>query len=343
MKKKIIILGGGFAGSHVAKRLDKYFSVTLIDTKNYFEFTPGVLRTIVEPSHIKKIQVLHNHYLKWARIIIGKVDGIRKDFVSIGKQKIEFDYLVIASGSNYNAPFKEQRVVFSMRAEHLKDCYNVLCRARRVLIIGGGLVGVELAGEILDKYDNKEIIIVHSNDRLIERNSRKASDYAENYLKSRGVKILFEERMIDKKGCFCIMQSGKKVRADLVFLCTGIKQNYYFVDKKYLGERGIKVNNHLQLIGKKNIFACGDVSDINEEKTAQNAERQADVVYHNICNLEKGKKLCEYKSKITPLVISLGKNKGIFSKRDFVMTGFVPALMKSWIEKWEMYKKRRIW
>ena len=67
MKKKVVIVGGGFAGSHVAKSLEKYFDVFLIDTKDYFEFTPGVLRAIVEPLHIRNIQVLHNHYLKWAK------------------------------------------------------------------------------------------------------------------------------------------------------------------------------------------------------------------------------------------------------------------------------------
>ena len=62
-----------------------------------------------------------------------------------------------------------------------------------VLIIGGGLVGVELAGEILWKYGaEKEITIVHAREKLMERNPEKAIRFAENYLKRRGVKNYVE-------------------------------------------------------------------------------------------------------------------------------------------------------
>jgi NADH dehydrogenase FAD-containing subunit len=47
----VVIVGGGFAGAYVAKALEDCFRVTLVDNKDYFEFTPSVLRTIVEPNH----------------------------------------------------------------------------------------------------------------------------------------------------------------------------------------------------------------------------------------------------------------------------------------------------
>ena len=93
--------------------------------------------------------------------------------------------------------------------------------------------------------------------------------------------------------------------------------------------------------GEKNIFVAGDVAGIDEEKTAQNAERQAEVVVKNICALEKENELEKYQSKKTPLIISIGKNCGIYSHGDFVFTGFIPGLMKSKIEWLEMWKKRR--
>ena len=57
MVKRVVVVGGGFAGSNVVCGLEKdeRFSVTLIDTKDYFEFTPGVLRVLVEPEHIASL------------------------------------------------------------------------------------------------------------------------------------------------------------------------------------------------------------------------------------------------------------------------------------------------
>jgi hypothetical protein len=50
-EREVVIVGGGFAGAYVAKALEDSFRVTLVDNKDYFEFTPSVLRTIVEPNH----------------------------------------------------------------------------------------------------------------------------------------------------------------------------------------------------------------------------------------------------------------------------------------------------
>jgi apoptosis-inducing factor 2 len=347
MRKKVVVIGGGFAGSHVAKHLEKKFSVTLIDEDDYFEFTPGILRTIVEPSHISKIQVLHTHYLSRAKVVVGKVSEVGKSYVKVGKKKIEFNYLAICSGSSYNLPIKEQGVVTATRARHLRSCYEDLCKAKRILIIGGGLVGVELAGEIFYRYGKeKKISIVHAGKRLIERNSEKASNYAEKFLKSKGAEIIYGERIVKKSGEEYVTNKDRKVEADMAFVCTGIKPNYDFMKAKMSSvlnkENHIVVNSCLQVRGMKNVFAAGDVSGVVEEKTAQNAERQGQVVYKNICALEFGGDLREYSPRSTPLVISLGKWDGLYCGKHFTFSGIVPAMMKWGVERWEMGKKRRV-
>ena len=47
--KNVVIIGGGFAGSVCAKKLEQDFKVTLVDTEDYFEFTPSILRLAVSP------------------------------------------------------------------------------------------------------------------------------------------------------------------------------------------------------------------------------------------------------------------------------------------------------
>lgn len=344
--KKVIIIGGGFAGSFVARKLEREkFDVTLIDTKDYFEFTPSILRTIVEPEHIKKIQVLHRHYLKKTKIIIGEVREISKNSVKVDSKKLNFDYLVIASGSSYTLPIKEQNLVISTRANHLRDSYNDLCKAKKVLIVGGGLVGVELAAEILDCYNDKEITIVHAGESVIERNHKKAINLADKFLKKRGVNIIFNERVIqNKKGIF-VTDKGTKIKPDMAFLCTGITPNFEFMKKNFsyaLNKRNqIEVNPYLQIKNNENIFSAGDITSIKEEKTAQNAEKQAKIVVKNICSLEKKKKLYRYESKPNIMVISLGKRNGILTHKNFIIKGLIPAFMKNFIEYKSMRKYKK--
>ena len=151
-KKTLVIVGGGFAGSVIARNLQNSCNTILIDEKSFFEYTPSILRSIVEPSHLCKSQVKHKNYLKNTKIIKGRVGVISKKDVTVNDNKIKYDYLVIASGSSYSSPIKEHHLIDSSNAKLLRDNYSNLCKAQRVLIVGGGLVGVELAAEISEKY-----------------------------------------------------------------------------------------------------------------------------------------------------------------------------------------------
>ena len=111
------------------------------------------------------------------------------------------------------------------------------------------------------------------------------------------------------------------------------KFNKNLDDKKY-----IKVNSNLQLEKYSNIFSAGDVNNIIEEKTAQSAEKQAEIVIKNIKNLELKKGLINYVPKEKPMVISLGRYNGIFEYKGIVLFGIIPAFLKWFIEKKTMIK-----
>jgi len=343
--KQVIIIGGGFAGAYAAQHLEKEYMVTLIDEKDYFEFTPSVLRTIVEPSHIKKIQVLHRHYLKRAHIIMGCVKEVREHELTLKNgKKLSFDYLVITSGSRYNLPIKEKDIVTATRAAHLRDCYKQLCEAKKVVIIGGGLVGVELAAEIAEHYSDKEVTIVHSRDKLMQRNHPKTIRYATKFLEKHNVNIIYNERVSERKKGYVLTNKGTKIEDDMVFLCTGIRPNGDFLKKHFPSKvnekHQIKVNAYLQVVDIPHMFVAGDVTDRQEEKTAQNAEKEAMAIVHNLKAVEKGDVPTEYISHKRPMVISLGKTKGIMECKSFVLTGLLPGLLKSFVE-WKTMRSYR--
>ena len=341
--KRVVVIGGGFAGSFVAKKLQNKFKVTLIDSKDYFEFTPGILRAIVHPEHLTKIQILHKDYLGKVKLVKGNVSEIDRNHLFVKGEKVIFDYLIICSGSKYANPIKASNLILASRSDMLIKSAERVRRAKNILIIGGGLVGVELAGELCTFYPDKKITLIHSGDKLIERNHGRAINYADNFLRKRDVEIIFNDRIVEFGKKFKSL-SGRVFSSDFTFLCTGISPNFEFMRKNFSHlinkNNFIKVNEFLQLEGFENIFVAGDITDRVEEKTAQNAVRQGKIVVRNILRYDSDKNLLRYKFKKTPLVISLGKYNGIFSLGSFVLTGIIPAFMKWGIEKFEMLQRR---
>lgn len=341
--KHLVIIGGGFAGSYLAKKLENELEVTLIDEKPYFEFTPSVLRALVEPKHLQKIQVLHADYLKKTNLIIAKVKTIKEHSVILkNKQEINYDYLSITSGTRYNTPIKDPCLVIASRSCELNKYIKKLNKAKNILIIGGGIVGVELAAEIAQKYPEKKIQLVHSHSTLINRTPKRSQRYSQQYLVKAGVSIIFNERVEYNNGKY-ISTAGQEFPGDLIFMCTGVMPNYehlgYYTPCLNL-EKYLQVNEYLQVKGAENVFAAGDIVALHEEKTAQAAEKQAEIVAKNILHHIYKERLERYEQKTKPMVISLGKNDGIFIYKQFVLTGFIPGLLKRIIEQKTMMRYR---
>ncbi|ELR12694.1 pyridine nucleotidedisulfide oxidoreductase domain containing protein [Acanthamoeba castellanii str. Neff] len=393
-EREVVIVGGGFAGAYVAKALEDCFRVTLVDNKDYFEFTPSVLRTIVEPNHVNSIQIRHREYLnlKRSRVVLDSVTDVRAD------HEIGFDYLVLCLGSTYSTPFKASSVIISNRGETLSGCFQDLSAAESVLIIGGGIVGVELAAEVAEHFPHKDIVLVHSGPHLMNGRGTvppKASAYARRWLESKGVRIMCNERVVEFGTKDCprfVTDKGTTIEASLAFLSTGIVPNSSFLRDgllaPYLDPKGfIMVNSHLQLRHHPNIFVCGDVIAVDEEKLAQTAEKHAAIVAKNIHLLARtedtgaatvaasskekvdvdptdakllGKAkdveatsnkgdliaatrplgLAVYDPADLPILISLGKYAGALTWRGWALTGFLPAVMKEFVE-WKVMSAYR--
>jgi apoptosis-inducing factor 2 len=338
--KKVVIIGGGFAGMSIAKKLDEKFEVVLIDDKEYFEFTPSILRGIIEPKIYDKIRIYHKDYLKKGMLIVGRVKKLdKKEAVLESGGKEKFDYCIICSGSVYGGDMKGKGVFRTGSGKDILDSKDEFEKAKSVAIVGGGIVGVELAAEICNF--GKEILIIQSRKKLIVRNKEKAVKYVENYLRKKGVDFIFGERIVERKGKYCITNKGNRLKIDLVYLCVGGKPSSGFVDKKFLDERGfVKVDGCLRVIGEKNVFAAGDVTDIMEEKMAYNSEEHAVVIVDNIIALENGRKLQNYMVGKKMMIISLGKYDGVFELGDKVLTGFIPGLLKKIVELKSMISYR---
>lgn len=343
---KVVIIGGGFCGSNVAKILDKQRSieVTLIDKKNYFEYYPALPRVIRNPNYKSKIKKNFKEFLKNSKIVNDEVTEVKNDYLLTKKSgKFYFDILVISNGVEYPIFLKNKKIVYTLtNLQQLEKINDSLKDSKNILVIGGGLIGVETAGELSDKTKGKKIKIVHPHGRLIERNPVHVSKTAEKILKEKNIQIIFNEKIIKNENNNFISNKKNTYIADLAIWCAGTRCNPFFMknfDKKvFNGKKALRINSFLQLKNYKNIFVGGDITDITEEKTGFNAERHAKLIAENIIRLKNKKKLKSYKILKPPLVISLGEKNAIIVYKKFLLPGFLASFVKKLVEKWTMFQ-----
>ncbi|CEG84503.1 hypothetical protein RMATCC62417_18297 [Rhizopus microsporus] len=91
---RVVVVGGGFTGFTVASILDQMprFYVTLIDTKDSFEYTPGIVKKIVNPDQSSSLRVRHDAYVKNGRVIIGYAEELCDDGKSV---KVNNEFVII--------------------------------------------------------------------------------------------------------------------------------------------------------------------------------------------------------------------------------------------------------
>lgn len=340
---KVVIIGGGFCGVLVAKKLENidFINTVLVDKKSYFEYQPSLPKVIFKPSSINKLKREYNSFLKKTDIITGKIKKITSKHVITSKKKVDYDFLVISTGIDYPIFLDNKENVYIIKngeeslllADKIKDSNNIL-------IAGGGVIGTEIAGEIVTNLPQKKLTIIHSHDRLLERNPNDASYYAQKFLKKKGVEIILGEKVVSNINGRFFTNKNKTIHANLCIWCAGIKCNPDFMkefpSQCFSKRNSLKVNKHLQLEGFSNIFVGGDISNIKEEKTARKAEIHAKIIVKNIKRLFMNRSLVEYRSGHSPMVISLGDWRGIILYK-YVFPGlFIPGILKWLIQWWFM-------
>lgn len=311
-KPRVVIVGASFAGlttlrelSHSSDELD----ITIIDYKTYFEYTPGVLRCFVTPSYLKELTSPLSLLQKTgARVIRGEVVNVEARDSSTGMnqvtlkdgRKIPYDYLVLAAGSTYPTPIKATpaEATLQKRQEQWNNAAAELERAQTVAIIGAGAVGVELAGEIRDKFPagTKRVLLIDMARTILPGMEPSSVQYATRFLKDNDVELYLGSplKKIDSK--FIQFQEGTKIQVDLVYKCVGVEPNSSMLQssggsltKTLVGpKKSVVVNNYFQVVGFPQVFCAGDLSyhgNSNELKLAHTAQLNAELVAKNIIRM----------------------------------------------------------
>ncbi|CDK28372.1 unnamed protein product [Kuraishia capsulata CBS 1993] len=282
--KRIVIVGCGAYGTEAANSFSKnyqQYQVTVINNVDYYYMLPATVRNLTAPDPeewIEKLtRPLSEKLNSRVKLIIDDVVDINSERVELANgSSVPFDALIIATGAHWNAPISPQlwgdRTIQGMK-DYARMESDELAKAKDVAVVGGGFVGVELAGEIAHAYQDellsgeKTLTIYHASSSFFSSHyGKKLKHGMEDSLLKLGVRIKYDcyvERSAES-GAF-IRSTNEVVVADKIYWTTGPRANTPPISIANLlnSKEEIKITETFQAAGhaKGNIFAIGDVTD----------------------------------------------------------------------------------
>lgn len=334
-KQRIVVVGGGIAGHSIAYAMQNLADVTLVDPKDYVEVPMAVPRLMVAPGSLPAL-IPYRAFLPAAQHVQGWAKEVRQGSVVVeanersGTAEVPFDYLILATGSNYEGDLvKPLSGSTGKRLQHFRSVHKDLQAAKRVLIVGGGAVGIELAGEITESFPDKQVTVVEAGSRILPFTSEKPRRWAAEFLEHHGVKLITGERIVepasipqgnlDSQGGQAVTDKGSRISYDVGFWCVGLKPDASYLKGHFpeaVDPRGlIRVSTDLRMIGHPRMFAVGDITDL-PDKGAMWAKYHAKVAIKNLKRLiasPQTSALAHYKRPMPPttMLVTLGRNNGV--------------------------------
>ena len=298
-KKQVVILGAGFAGLQLARRIrSSAYEITLIDQYNFHQFQPllyQVATARLEPSSIsfplrKVFQKKHNVHVRLAKI---KQVETASQKVITDAGDFSYDYLVMATGctTNYFGNTNIEQFAFPMKStteaitlrnrillnfeDALSATDSELPAIMNIVVVGGGPTGVELSGSLAELKQNilpkdypdmdfskLTVYLLEAGSATLGVMSKASQQKSQEYLEAMGVHVRLNAHVKDYDGKTVTLDDGNTIPTNTLIWAAGVTGNVPSgIDKEKLvrGNR-IKVDAYNRVDGFDNIFAIGDIA-----------------------------------------------------------------------------------
>ena len=307
--KRVIIIGGGFAGLAVGKRLGSFpgLDVTLLDRRNHHLFQPLLYQVSMAglspadiASPIRSIFRRHPN----VRVMLGAAESIdvvaknvRTDFGNL-----PYDYLIVATGATHSYFGHQQWEEHAPGLKNIEQATEIRRRVfqafelaeretdpqaqRRLLtlvVIGGGPTGVELAGALgeITRFTlakdfrtidpgNARVILIEAGDRILPGFDLRLSHHAKRDLEKLGVQIWLSSRVTNVTADG-VTVGAEFLKSSCVLWAAGVRAS------ALTGTMGLPLDNAgrviidetLSPVGHPEIFVLGDCAALRDEKSSQ--------------------------------------------------------------------------
>ena len=336
----IVIIGNGISGitcaRHVRKISDDEITVISAESEHFFSRTAlmYIYMGHMKYEHTKPYEDFFwdKNKIKLLKQKVTAIDAVKQTITTENKTTISFDKLVIATGSltaMYDWPGSDLKNVcglyslqdLEMIEHHTKDIQSAV-------IVGGGLIGVELAEMLHVRHIDVTILV---KDDYYWGNVLPTKDalLVEAQLKNNGIKVL-KKVELDKingthgKAKSVTTKDGREINCQFVGITTGVKPNISFIKNSGVKtDKGILVNKYFET-GSKNIYAIGDCAQF--EKPLPGRKPIEQVWYTGKMHGETlAQTLCGNRTAYQP---GPWYNSAKFFDLEYQTYGLVPAMLE---------------
>ena len=315
---KIGIIGAGHAGVEAAKTaVQNGAEVTLYSAEDIAPYyRPKIVAYSFGRTSLENILM---HPFDWyeknnielrLNSPVSKIDPGTKT-ITANNRKESYDALILSTGAGpiippfaQNAP-RGTTPLWNIQHANLIRSRNY--SGSKLVIIGGGIIGIEAA--LLASENGTNVTIVEKMEHLMSRNfGEEASEILKKQLQKKNITVLTGRSALNitskiKDTIIISLDKDTVIDTDTVLLSIGACRDVSLFNKSGIDSRyGVKVNNQLST-NHKNIFACGDIVQLDGcfSCSAREAAMQGKVAGINACLSLNGKALSVYKADAVPV------------------------------------------
>jgi NADH dehydrogenase len=364
---RVVIAGGGFAGSALARKLGAQASVTVVSLDNFLLFTPMLAEAAIGDVDPRHIVTPVRQLAPEAALVQGEITAIDPETKTVtvqplfgsGPVSVEGDILVIALGSvphTYGVPgVDEHALSFKEISDALRVRNRVLAlfeaasRDRdpwltKIAVVGAGYSGAELAAALGDfvheatqrfyrDAPKPEVTLVDAVERVTPALSRALSASAGRALNARGVNLALGSAVTEVTGRGVQLANGDLIEAATVIWAAGIRPN------PLVGALGLPVSNGKLVVDGRmrvgpGVYAVGDAALVPSGRgqvsppTAQFALRQGRYLGRHLLAIERGDRdVPEFSYATLGELVSLGHRNAVGRVLGIPVSGFVGWLL----------------
>jgi nitrite reductase (NADH) large subunit len=276
-RKELIVIGTGPVGIQFIKSARSCLcdcNITVFGNESW------------EPYNRVKLSSFFAGQLKWDELIISqklpqsenltahhncaivKIDPDRKLVLDELGRSHNYDKLIIATGSTPHIPnilgIKLKNIFTFRNLSDIDKLQARRTRSRRTVVIGGGVLGLEVA-KAMSRENTEVIIVEHATYLMSSQLDANSAELLREYILSLGIKVYLGQAIKE----FCgentvekiLLNDGREIQCDTVILTTGIKPNIELARKAHLSVgRGIRVDDSMQT-SDRDIYAIGECAE----------------------------------------------------------------------------------